>query len=221
MSITEHGIRTLAESAPKLTSFKAEGCAYVIRFSNLISSKQQKKISVQMTTNAALELAKHCPNLLYLDFNRCVVRNRFRMMLRQWFVLVVDWWWNLMSRKRLSSVRNNYSRELYESNWSNIDFIGEIFSSIKKTRCYSMFTIYRCRIFSFIESKMQTNEKRKRTFSFQGCHLLEKIDLEDCTAVTDETLRHLTDNCPNIQILVNHREFNKTKKKANDLFIWN
>jgi len=35
----------------------------------------------------------------------------------------------------------------------------------------------------------------------QGCHLLQRIDLEDCTAVTDETLRHLADNCPIIQIL--------------------
>jgi len=33
----------------------------------------------------------------------------------------------------------------------------------------------------------------------QGCHLLQRIDLEDCTTVTDETLRHLADNCPNIK----------------------
>jgi hypothetical protein len=29
MSITENGIRILAESCPKLTTFKAEGCAHV------------------------------------------------------------------------------------------------------------------------------------------------------------------------------------------------
>jgi F-box/leucine-rich repeat protein 2/20 len=55
MGITENGIRILAKSCPKLTVFKAEGCAH-------------------MTNNAAIELGKNCPKLLFLDLNRCSVR---------------------------------------------------------------------------------------------------------------------------------------------------
>ncbi|CAF1312065.1 unnamed protein product, partial [Didymodactylos carnosus] len=51
-NITEGEIRILAESCPKLTSFKAEGYT-------------------QMTNNAAIELGKNCSNLLFLDLNRC------------------------------------------------------------------------------------------------------------------------------------------------------
>ncbi|CAF1202782.1 unnamed protein product [Didymodactylos carnosus] len=51
-NITEGEIRILAESCPKLTSFKAEGYT-------------------QMTNNAAIELGKNCSNLLLLDLNRC------------------------------------------------------------------------------------------------------------------------------------------------------
>ncbi|CAF4250098.1 unnamed protein product, partial [Rotaria magnacalcarata] len=52
MHITENGIRILAESCPKLTTFKAEGCTY-------------------MTNYAAIQLGKHCSKLLFLDLNRC------------------------------------------------------------------------------------------------------------------------------------------------------
>jgi hypothetical protein len=42
MNITENGIRNLAESCPKLTVFKAEGCTHV-RERNSILDDQEKK----------------------------------------------------------------------------------------------------------------------------------------------------------------------------------
>ncbi|CAF3670928.1 unnamed protein product [Rotaria sp. Silwood1] len=50
--ICENGIRILAESCPKFTIFKAEGCTH-------------------MTNNVAIELGKNCSNLLFLVLNRC------------------------------------------------------------------------------------------------------------------------------------------------------
>lgn len=40
------------------------------------------------------------------------------------------------------------------------------------------------------------------TFLPQNCHYLEKMDLEDCVLITDNTLTYLAAGCPRLEQLV-------------------
>ena len=43
-------------------------------------------------------------------------------------------------------------------------------------------------------------------FFWQNCHFLEKMDLEDCVAISDSTLAALAQYCPRLETLVRERE---------------
>lgn len=58
----------------------------------------------------------------------------------------------------------------------------------------------------------------KFSFARQNCKYLERMDLEECSQITDLTLAHLATGCPSLEKLVRFRYF-LSGSLTNEIFL--
>ncbi|CAB0008815.1 unnamed protein product [Nesidiocoris tenuis] len=186
--ITEKGVEALARGCPKLRTFLSKGCT-------------------QITDAAVACLAQFCPNLEVVNLHGCAhVEDtgvaKLAEECTQLRNLCLSGCKNLTDASLIALAQHCHQLSTLEVAGCNL-FTDTGFQALSRSRdtCLAGFLLITKLCNPGVWNTLRFRKILIDDFGLQSCRLLEKMDLEECSLITDQTLINLAMGCPRLENL--------------------